>query len=316
MDEIGNQVTENGKERRQLNWDDARVFLGIAREGTLSGAAKRLKLGIATTSRRLERLENALGARLFTRDQLGYKLTDEGASLISQAEALEQAGHAFGALIQGEKEYVTGHVRLATAQGLADHLIIPALPKLMARHPNLNIEIVTGVATLNLHRRDADMALRMVRPERGNVSIRRLGELGFGLYASKEYVKRRANADLSSTYEKDEFIGWAEAQQHLPAALWLERTLRGRPCRLTTTNMSAQLTAAQSGLGVAVLPHFIAQSKELVCMANNIGCDQSIWLAIHTDLSQSLRIRVVADFLSELVAEQGDVLASGYDLAI
>ncbi|GAB1438476.1 LysR family transcriptional regulator [Providencia sp.] len=305
-----NQLSNNGKqnERQHLNWDDARVFLAIAREGTLSAASKALKFGIATTSRRLERLEAALNIRLFTRDQLGYKLTDEGNALISQAEALEQAGYAFGHAARKKSESVMGHVCLATAQGLADHLIIPALPSLTGANPNLTIEIVTGVSTVNLHRRDADIALRMVRPERGNVRIRKLGTLGFGLYASKGYLLRRPNPDRLSSLEQDDFIGWSETQQHLQSAQWLERTLRGRPCRLTTSTMSAQFSAVQAGIGMAVLPHFIAQKMGLICLQDDIGCDQSIWLVIHADLAHSRRIRVVADFLTELVAKEHEKL--------
>lgn len=295
---------------KSMNWDDSKVFLAIAREGTLSAASKALKLGIATTSRRLERLEAALGVRLFTRDQLGYKLTDEGHALIPQAEVLEQAGFAFGNAARKKSERVMGHVCLATAQGLADHLIIPALPSLTDTNPNLTIEIVTGVQTVNLHRRDADIALRMVRPERGNVRIRKLGTLGFGLYASEHYLQRRPNPERPSSLEQDDFIGWAETQQHLHSAQWLERTLRGRPCRLTTTTMSAQVSAAQAGIGIAVLPHFIAKKMGLICIQDDIGCDQSIWLVTHSDLAHSRRIRVVADFLTALVSENQERLAS------
>ncbi|EPL6453022.1 LysR family transcriptional regulator [Providencia rettgeri] len=294
--------------RKKMNWDDAKIFLAIAREGTLSAASKVLKLGIATTSRRLERLEEALGVRLFTRDQLGYKLTDEGGALISQAEALEQAGFAFSNAAHKKNENVMGYVCLATAQGLADHLIIPTLPSLTDVNPNLTIEIVTGVSTVNLHRRDADIALRMVRPDSGNVRIRKLGTLGFGLYASESYLQRRPNPDRPNNLEHDDFIGWSEAQQHLNSAQWLEKTLRGRPCRLTTTTMSAQFSAVQTGLGLAVLPHFIARKMGLICLQNDIGCDQSIWLAIHSDLAHSRRIRVVADFLTALVYDNQEIL--------
>ncbi|WP_027252730.1 LysR family transcriptional regulator [Photobacterium halotolerans] len=314
MAKYGNPISDIGKERghNTLNWDDARIFLAIARSGTLSGASKALGIGLATTSRRIERLEAALGLSLFIRDQIGYRLTDEGVMLIAQAEALEQAGHAFGAAAQGSNDDVAGHVRLATAQGLADHLIIPALPRLMSSHTNLTIEVVTGVSTVNLHRYDADMAIRMVRPERGNVSIRRLGELGFGLYASQEYLQQRAAPENGGLFEDDDFIGWSESQQHLPAAQWLEKRLRGKPCRLTTTSMSSQVTAAQAGAGIAVLPHFIAQKQGLACVQSDIGCSQPIWLAIHSDLAHSRRVRLVADFLSELVLQNNEQLVSGH----
>ncbi|MEL7383398.1 MAG: LysR family transcriptional regulator [Pseudomonadota bacterium] len=308
-----NQISDIGNKEKSnhLNWDDAKIFLGIAREGTLSGTSKSLRLGIATVSRRLERLESAMGLKLFTRDQLGYKLTDEGMALIAQAEALEQAGYAFSAAAQVNDQDVRGHVRLATAQGLADHFIIPALPQFLANHPNLTIEVVTSVSTVNLHRHDADIALRMVRPERGNVSIQKLGELGFGVYASQSYLKNRTKNQQSGSFENDDFIGWSETLQHLPAAQWLERTMRGKPCRLITSNLSAQFSAVEAGLGMAVLPHFIAQPKELTCVERDIGCDQSIWLAIHSDLSHSRRVRTVADFLHKLVKENKDFLESG-----
>lgn len=307
-----NQISENGNLNNtpSLNWDDARIFLAIAREGTLSRAAKRLNLGIATTSRRLERLESALQVRLFTRDHQGYTLTDEGRDLISPAEALEQAGFAFGDATYRNNDEVMGHVRLATAQGLADHLIIPAMPKLIAAHPNLTVEIVTGVSTVNLHRRDADIALRMVRPERGNVSIRRLGTLGFGLYASQDYVNNRKSSDITSlSFEHDDFIGWSELQQNLPAAQWLTKMLKGKPCRLTTTSLSAQMSAVEAGVGMAILPHFTSKNRGLVCVQGDVGCDQPIWLAIHSDLAHSRRVRAVVDFLDTLISENQQSLS-------
>ncbi|NOI76024.1 LysR family transcriptional regulator [Vibrio coralliilyticus] len=307
-----NQFSEFGNNKHsRLNWDDARVFLAIARAGTLSGASKTLRIGIATATRRLERLENALELRLFVRDQLGYKLTDEGLSLIPQAEALEQAGYAFGSAAQGTDDGVSGHVRLATAQGLADHLIIPALPNLLSKHDGLNVEVETSVSTVNLHRRDADMAIRMIRPERGNVTIRRLGDLGFGLYGSESYLNRRPRSKQTNPYVNDDFIGWTETQQHLPAAQWIQKTLRGRTCKLTTSSLSAQFSAVHAGLGLSILPHFIAKQQGLICIENEVGCNQPIWLAIHSDLAHSRRIRVVADFLSELIYENQESLEFG-----
>ena len=306
------QVSENGKPANpaRFHWDDARIFLAIARSGTLSRAAQTLRLGIATTSRRLERLEEALNMRLFTRDQLGYTLTDEGRELIAPAEALEQAGYAFGEATKTNRDEVIGHVRVATAQGLADHLIIPAMPKLINDHPNLTLEMVTSVSTVNLHRRDADIALRMVRPERGNVTIRKLGTLGFGLYAAPIYLHNRTSIETTSqSFEHDDFIGWSETQQHLPAAQWLEKTLRGKPCRLTTSSLSAQMSAVEAGLGMAILPHFMAQDKGLMCVQNDVGCDQPIWLVIHSDLTHSRRVRAVADFLETLINENQAALA-------
>tara|TARA_B100001105_G_scaffold252889_1_gene245384 strand:- start:1445 stop:2125 length:681 start_codon:yes stop_codon:yes gene_type:complete len=177
-------------------WDDTRAFLAVARCGTLSAAAQNLNVGIATLSRRIERLESALKLPLFVRQQSGYELTEDGAELIEKAEALEAAAHAFavGADTQAQ---MSGHVRLATAENVATELILPELPAFRAQYPDLLVELVTDISTANLHRRDADLALRMVRPERGNVTLRALGTLGYGLYCSTSYeLRRESNPDL------------------------------------------------------------------------------------------------------------------------
>jgi len=148
----------------EFHWDDARIFLAIARAGTLSGAADKMNMGIATVSRRLDRLEQALNVPLFSRHQSGYRLTDDGEALLARAEALEYAGLAFGeaAQLQG---HVAGVVRLATSDNLATHFILPSLKGLLDQYPELRVEVLSGVQPVNLHRRDADLAIRMVKPE-------------------------------------------------------------------------------------------------------------------------------------------------------
>ena len=294
-------ISENGKHAaRRLRWDDAQVFLAIARSGSLSGAAGRLGAGLATISRRIARLEAALGLVLFSRHQNGYQLTDDGAALLERAEALEQAAEAFaeGSAAQAG---VAGRVRLATAETLANHVIIPALPALTRQYPGLTLEVVTDEQTVNLHRRDADLAIRMVKPQRGNVSIRRLGRLGFGLYAARGYAGQRTEQPGEARFESDQFITWSESHADLPAARWVERVLRDRAPILMTTTLSAQLSAVMAGLGLAVLPHFLGRQNDLICLQPDLGIDQEIWLAIQSDLAQSRRVRVVGDFLAALI---------------
>lgn len=303
------QISEIGKHGTgRLRWDDARVFLAIARTGSLSGAATSLGAGLATVSRQIERLEAALGLTLFSRHQNGYRLTDDGAALLERAETLEQAAEAFteGSAAQAG---IAGRVRLATAETLANHIIIPALPKLTNQYPDLTLEVVTDVPAVNLHRRDADLAVRLVKPERGNVTIRRLGTLGFGLYASRVYAEHRRD---DARLEADRFITWCETYGHLPAARWVERALRGRAPALATTTLSAQLAAAISGVGLAVLPHFLGRQSDLVCLQSDLGIDQEIWLAVHSDLAQSRRVRVVADFLASMLREAKQELETPY----
>ncbi|WP_084455314.1 LysR family transcriptional regulator [Comamonas composti] len=173
-----------------MQWDDARIFLAIARGGSLSAAAAALDMGVATVSRRLDRLEGSLQLALFSRHQSGYRPTEDGLALLAHAEALESAALAFGAAAH-DQERVVGSVRLATAENLATPLIMASLGGLLSRHPGLRLEVVSGVQAVNLHRRDADLAVRMIQPEMGHLTIRRLGSLGFGLYGSPGYVQQR-----------------------------------------------------------------------------------------------------------------------------
>lgn len=292
---------------KPLNWDDARVFLAVARKGSLMAAANALGSGVATVSRRIERLERALAVPLFVRHQTGYRLTDEGTALLPKAEALEHAAQNFENQAEHQAE-VSGPVRLATAENLANPIIMPSLPALLKKHPNLELEIATDVASVNLHRRDADLALRMVKPERGNVTLRRLATLGFGLYGAHRYLAGRPNPQAGPE-DHDAYIAWSEAQSHLPAAQWIERKRRSRPAAVTTTTLSAQLHAASAGLGLAVLPHFLAREAGLIELPQELGVDQTIWLVIHSDLTQSRRVRAVADHLCDVILSQRDRLS-------
>lgn len=303
----GDPFSVNGKPA-EPQWDDIKVFLSIARNGSMNAAASALTLGIATVSRRLERLEAALGVRLFIRHQNGYRLTDDGTALIESAEKLEQAGLALGVAVERQGQ-IGGRVRLTTTENVANRLIIPSLPALLIRHPALSLDMVTGVDTLNLHRRDADLAVRLVRPETGNVAIRRLGTIGFGLYGASAYLQQRSDSPGESGFAADRFIAWSEAQSHLPAALWIERICRGKPNPLTTTSLAGQIAAAQAGIGLAVLPHFLARPAGLTCVRSDLGIDRSAWLVIHADLTHSRRVRAVADHLVALFDARGDELS-------
>ncbi|WP_343231172.1 LysR family transcriptional regulator [Thalassovita aquimarina] len=300
----------SGKKEADGNivWDDLRIFLAISREGTLSGAAKHLRLGLATVSRRIERLEASIGRPLFLRQQTGYRLTEDGAAMVESAEEMEAAARSLASGMTESPE-VSGRVRLATAENLATGLILPELPKFRAKYPQLSIDLVTDIATVNLHRRDADLALRMVKPDRGHVTLQRLGTLGYGLYVSDSYMTHRMSNPDTADFDADDFITWSEAQAYLPAAQWMESRLQGRAPALSTTSLGTQLAACADGVGIAILPHFLARSKGLLCIDSQLGIDQAIWLVTQSDLVHSRRIQAVAEFCRDIVYQHRDTLA-------
>lgn len=293
--------------KTEFNWDDTRVFLAIARSGTLSGAAEAMSIGVATISRRLDRLEQSLGVPLFSRHQSGYRLTDDGDALLERAEALEYAGLAFGetANLQGN---VAGLVRLATSDNLATHFILPSLKGILDTYPELRIEVLSGVQSVNLHRRDADMAIRMVKPDSGNLTLKRLGTVGFDLYGAKTYLDELEGVPGGLALSNAQYVGWSESHQHLPAARWVTRMLRGRPCRVEANTLVAQVSAVSSGLGLGILPHFMARASGLHCVQPETGADQTLWLVMHSDLAGSRRVRAVADHLIAIFDQHKDQL--------
>lgn len=266
-----------------------------------------LRVNATTVGRRVEALEATLGVRLFQRAQTGFVLTDEGRDLVDRAEHIEEAALAFERRAEQAGE-VSGRVRLATAENLANFVLLPAMGALRSSHPNLVVEILTDINSANLHRREADLALRLVRPTQGNVTIKRLGQMRYGLYASADYLFRRGNgrdtAD-AGRLDKDEFIAWSDAYHGLPAARWIERTLQGRSPALVVTSLYAQLVAARNGLGMAVLPCFLAATepclRHLPSEADAIK--QDLWLVLHSDLTASARVRAVANFIEQAVED-------------
>ncbi|WP_299970241.1 LysR family transcriptional regulator [uncultured Roseobacter sp.] len=303
--------------RASLDWNAVRDFLAVARSGSLNRAAATLGVNPTTVGRRIEALEATLGTRLFQRAQTGFALTDEGRDLIERAERIEAAAVAFERRAD-TGDHVQGRVRLATAENLANVVLIPALPDLRARHPDLTVEIATDIRTANLHRREADLALRVVRPTQGNVSIKRVGTMRYGLYGSADYIARRTErarnavrSDHRSRFEADDLIAWSETYADLPAAQWIERTLDGRPPALVATSLYAQVVAVRHGIGLAVLPCFMAASEPMLqhipSQADMMA--QELWLAVHTDLTASGRVRAVSDFVERTVKANADLLA-------
>ena len=282
--------------KSNFNWDDTRIFLAIARAGTLSGAAEAMEMGIATVSRRLDRLEQSLAVPLFSRHQTGYRLTDDGEALLERAEAFEYAGLAFGETAR-QQGTVAGLVRLATSDNLATHFVLPSLKGLLENYPDLRVEVLSGVQSVNLHRRDADLAIRMVKPDAGNLTLKRLGTVGFGVYGAKTYLEDMNDMPGGVSLRTAQYVGWSESHQHLPAARWVTRMLSGRPCRVEANTLVAQVSAVAAGLGLGVLPHFMARENGLKCVQPDTGADQPLWLVMHSDLAGSRRVRVIADHL-------------------
>ncbi len=285
-----------------MDWNDIRFFLTVARTRSLTKTAGQLNVSQSTVARRIEALERSLRVRLFVHHQTGYFLTDAGQDVLKQAEEMEAKALALESHLSGRDLRPAGVVRLATAGTLATYLIIPALPQFYSRFPDITLQLITGVNTVSISRHDADIALRLVRPEQQSLKIRKVGRMASAIYGSDTYLQQH-HASERNPFEGRRFITWDNTYSYLPSSKWLSDTYPGAPSALVTTSVEAQIAAVNAGLGLAVLPCFIAAKhrKMVEVIASEDALSEELWLVSHADLAASARVRVVADFLVELI---------------
>ena len=179
------------KRTPDLDWQDVRYFVALARYGTLAATARALRVNHATVARRIENLEALLGCALFERRPEGYMLTVEGKAALAEAAAMDEAALSLRDRLKAGSE-IRGLVRLTAPRSLLDYFLVQRLGDLYERHPGIDLELIGDARVLSLARRDADMALRMGSPKDSDLIARRLGTVRYGLYASPAYARKIA----------------------------------------------------------------------------------------------------------------------------
>jgi len=284
-----------------MNWDDLRVFLALARSGSLSATARDLGVDHSTVARRVAALEGALGVRLFDRLPRGYAPTAEGDAIAGLAGRVEDAVLAVERHAQGQPGEPAGIVRLSAPPAFSSHFLTPRLAALRRRMPKLVVELVGDARAVSLTRREADLAVRLSRPEDEGLIARRLGVMGYGLYATPGYLQDRAEAAW-------EFIGYDESMDHVPQQRWLRGLMDGRPFAFRANDLVSLLAAARAEVGIAAIPHFLGRpDPALVTVPTRTEPEpRELWLLVHPDLRRSARVRAVMDALVGIVtAERG-----------
>ncbi|MFG1345034.1 LysR family transcriptional regulator [Xanthobacter autotrophicus DSM 431] len=274
-----------------LDWDDLRFFVELARCGSLSETARRLDADHSTVARRIAGLEAAVALKLFDRLPRGYALTEDGERLLERAGAVEQAVHGVERLASGAAAGISGRVRISAPPALASHWLVPRLAPLLARHPGLVLDVCGTPAAARLSRHEADLALRLSRPQEKGLVARRLGGLAYGLYGTRAYVE-------ATPEPRRVFLGYDEELARSPQQLWLEALAQGRPMVFRSNDLSSLISAARAGMGLAALPHVLAgAADDLVCVANGDGVTRELWLLVHPDLRRAARVRAVMDHI-------------------
>lgn len=296
-----------------MNWNDVRYFLAVTRHGGLTGAARAIAASPSTVARRIETLELALKTRLFERRPDGYELTEAGQAMVEKALAVEAAAHDLEDKVKGHDTRVAGTVRIVTVDTLAQHLLIPNLQSLQETHPDLSLGVVVNAASFSqFPHREADIGLRLCRPEQGNFIVRRIGTIAFGLYGSKAYVAQHPVREKQFPIRDHKLVIWGDPLSFLAVPTALERWTESSVASLTVDSMQAQVLAMKSGNGLGVLPCILADRDDELIRINPDQCHQSepLWLVVYEAVRDTPRIRVICDFL-ERVVKQGQSALSG-----
>ncbi len=294
-----------------FNWDDVRYFLTLQRYGSLAAAGTALALDPTTVGRRLIKLEEELGARLFDRTPSGYVLTDAGHRLLPRAERIEREALGVERDVAGEDQKLEGVVRLTATEMLATRFIAPHLRRFRERYPEIQLELQCTNLDVNLARREADIALRLARPTQEDLIIKRLSFIHLGLYASLDYVDRFGLPRESLAGHQ--MILFANTHPFRRENEWIEARMDGARVALRSDSVSATYSATVAGAGIGLLPCLVADNDRHLMRVPVEGAPEprQIWQAVHKDLRDSARIRAVLEFLGKaLTPRQENVSAA------
>lgn len=291
-----------------MDWDDARVFLAVAREGQLLAASRRLAINHATVGRRLTALETALGVQLVERGPGGCALTPEGERFLRHAERMEAGWQGAQAELAGTGGTLSGRVRIGAPDGFGTAFLAPRLADFLNAHPGLDLELVPVSRSFSLSRREADIAITVDRPDIGRLAARKLVDYGLGLYASPAYLERRGRPETLGDLARHILIGPVEDLLHSPSIAYAPDLGIEWPSRLDVSSALGQMQAAVGGAGIAILHDFIAATTPgLERILPPAAIRRSYWLVVHESSRDIARVRALCDFVIEQVKSERNI---------
>jgi DNA-binding transcriptional LysR family regulator len=282
-----------------LDWNDLRYFLAVAREGSTIAAANSLKVNQSTVQRRFAALEESLGRKLIERTPTGYRLTELGQRLQPHAEGVEAAVAAFERQIASADTELTGTIRITSAEGLAYLVLTPLLEAFRTRYPGLKVDAILTERKLDLSKGEADVALRTGDLEDSALIGRKLADLAWAVYASRDYAERYGPPQTAADIEKHPVIRFDGELSNIHAARWLRTIAPGAKAATSSNSVTGMLLALKSGAGLATLPvHIGDYDADLVRVLDPVPELMSpMSLLAHPDLLKTPRVRAFFDFM-------------------
>jgi DNA-binding transcriptional LysR family regulator len=295
-----------------MNRDDVRYFLAVRAARSIKGAARALKVDHTTVSRRLAALEISLGATLFERTPDGLLETDVGRAIAPFAERLEIVAAEVEEAAHAASESLTGPVRIATTPLVADHLLVPALPGLRQRFPQIQFELYSGVASVDMPRREADIAIRVHPPGKppGEDSLltRKAAKFGYALYAAQSYVDtygppKRPIRSLRGHH----LVG----NGHPVLMAWNTQLEDPAEVPMTVFPFMSNFAAIVGGLGLGIIACVAGDPHPGLIRISDVIGQWDLWVVTNREARNNPRVRSVKDALLELLDASADKLSGG-----
>lgn len=278
-----------------FDWEDLRHFIAVGRVGTLSGAARELKVDHATISRRLTSLERDLQVRLVERLPRACRLTDVGSHVFTLALALQDDAFAIERAARASQSPLAGKVSLSVPPVLVASFLAQHLTEFRQRFPAIQLSVAGQAQPVSLSRREADIAVRLVRPTEAGSVVRKLGTMTFALYASRSY-------EALLHPERWEFVAYDARFEDMPQQKWLRGLAGKRAIACELNDINSHHAAVRAGAGVGGLPCFLGDADEALLRVadNEPSFARDIWLVVHRDLKSAGPVRAAMDFLVEV----------------
>ncbi|WP_206365341.1 LysR family transcriptional regulator [Siculibacillus lacustris] len=275
-----------------MDWSDVKIFLAIARHGTLGAAARAAGQSQPTMGRRLRALEAAVGHSLFQRTSDGFVLTDEGTAALLHAERMEEEALSFERELAGQGGHLAGVLRVASSDWFGVHVLTPILAGLTASHPHLTIELLTDARIYSLARREADLAFRITPFDESGVIRRKLTHLDYGLYGTAGTASPEPGSGRGT-----QLVTMDHGFATFPDAAWMRETFPHAAVAFRSNSREAQAGAVLAGAGLAVLPRLLADRLPGLVLfeIDPPPPGRDVWVGYHRDLRRLRRLRVVLE---------------------
>lgn len=288
------------------DWENLRHFAALARTGSLSAAARLLTVEHATVARRVAALEEEVGLKLVDRRGRRLSLTADGDRIAAIAERMEVEAQAVRRAADGGRSEIAGTVTISAPPALAAVMLAEPLVALQRSHPSLRIHIIGEARSASLHQREADVALRLNRPVKGDLVIVKVAQLAFRLYASSSYL-------AASTPQEWQFVAHDKPLEDVPQQRMLESVAKTTDFVFASAALEIQLALVRAGGGIAMLPDFMITGKdELEAVhTGEPALVRDLWLVTHSDMQNAAPIRAVVNSLKKWFLQQSGPLKNG-----